>query len=231
VFVRYFLGPALKSSQLETKIIIYDHNADRIDYPINILSDPLAAKYVTGSAFHLYAGEMSDLSKVHKRFPEKGIYFTEQWVEAPENDKQFGENLLWAVEGLLINGTQNWCKCVLQWNLAIGPNWGPHTPGGCSDCLGAVTIINETITRNSGYYTIAHASKFVPEGSIKIETTNYLTFPNTAFLRPDGRIVILLSNNNNQPTPIIIKIQKNVTLKSTLPSKSVVTYIWPSTTI
>ncbi|RZM24627.1 MAG: glucosylceramidase, partial [Pedobacter sp.] len=56
IFVKNHLGPAFKSAGLDTKIIIYDHNADRPDYPISILNDPEAKKYINGSAFHLYGG-------------------------------------------------------------------------------------------------------------------------------------------------------------------------------
>jgi glucosylceramidase len=41
VFVGRHLGPAFKAAKLETKLILYDHNADRPDYPISILNDPL----------------------------------------------------------------------------------------------------------------------------------------------------------------------------------------------
>lgn len=49
--------------------------------------------YIAGSAFHLYAGQMSALSTVHNKFPTKAIYFTEQYTGAPENDRQFGISL------------------------------------------------------------------------------------------------------------------------------------------
>ena len=52
-FIGKNLGPAFGAAFLDTKIILYDHNADRIDYPLQILDDPEARKYVDGSAFHL----------------------------------------------------------------------------------------------------------------------------------------------------------------------------------
>lgn len=52
-FIKNHLGPAFETAAIETKIIIYDHNADVPQYPISILDDPDANKYVDGSAFHL----------------------------------------------------------------------------------------------------------------------------------------------------------------------------------
>ena len=68
-FVKNHLGPAFEAAKLDTKIIIYDHNADRPDYPLTILRDPAARRYVDGSAFHLYAGPIEALTQVHDAYP------------------------------------------------------------------------------------------------------------------------------------------------------------------
>jgi len=68
-FIANNLGPALAAAKLKTKIILYDHNADRPDYPISILDNKNAAKYVDGSAFHLYGGKIDALSTVHDSHP------------------------------------------------------------------------------------------------------------------------------------------------------------------
>jgi O-glycosyl hydrolase len=80
-FVAKFLGPAFRAANLKTKIIIYDHNADRTDYPISVLDDASAKQYIDGSAFHLYAGSIDALSKVHDAHPDRNLYFTEQWTQ------------------------------------------------------------------------------------------------------------------------------------------------------
>src|SRR5690348_8472338 len=82
-FIKQSLGPAFRSAGIGTKIILYDHNCDRPDYPLTILNDPAASQYVDGSAFHLYAGSIDALSLVHNAHPDKNLYFTEQWTGAP----------------------------------------------------------------------------------------------------------------------------------------------------
>ena len=79
-FVKNYLGPLFKKEHISTKILVYDHNADRPDYPISILDDKKAAQYIDGSAFHLYGGTIDALTDVHDAHPEKNIYFTEQMV-------------------------------------------------------------------------------------------------------------------------------------------------------
>ncbi|WP_432710127.1 glycoside hydrolase family 30 protein, partial [Pedobacter sp.] len=62
-FIKTALGPLFKKEGIKTKIILYDHNADKPEYPISILDDPEAKQYVDGSAFHLYGGTIDALSK------------------------------------------------------------------------------------------------------------------------------------------------------------------------
>ena len=93
------LGPAFQAAGITTKIIVYDHNADKPEYPIAILNDAEAKKYVDGSAFHLYAGNISALTQVHNAHPDKNVYFTEQWVGGPSN---FTEDLKWHVSTLIM---------------------------------------------------------------------------------------------------------------------------------
>jgi glucosylceramidase len=80
VFIRDHLGPAFEKAGIKTKIVLYDHNCDRPDYPVAILKDPAASKYVAGSGFHLYGGKIEALTEVHDVFPQKDLYFTEQMV-------------------------------------------------------------------------------------------------------------------------------------------------------
>jgi glucosylceramidase len=191
-FIKYHLGPKFGANQIKTKIIIYDHNADRPDYPISILDDPEAKKYIDGSAFHLYGGKIEALSEVHKAHPDKNLYFTEQWVGAPGN---LAGDLAWHTKNLTIGAPRNWAKTVLEWNLSSAPDLKPHTDrGGCDQCLGAITIEMDNVIRNPAYYIIAHASKYILPGSIRIDSNEPEGLPNVAFKRPDGKIVVLILN-------------------------------------
>lgn len=192
-FIKENLGPEFERAGIKTKIILYDHNADRVDYPMSILSDPETAKYVDGSAFHLYGGKIEALSELNEKFPDKNLYFTEQWVGAPGN---MAGDLSWHIRSLIIGATRNWCRNVLEWNLAADKNNDPHTVGGCDRCLGAVTIDSDSVTRNPAYYIIAHASKFVQPGSVRISSNYNEILPNVAFKTPEGKIALIVLNDS-----------------------------------
>lgn len=221
-FIKNNLGPAFQSNGITTKIITFDHNLDHPEYPIAILNDAAAKPFIDGSAFHLYAGQIDNMSQVHNAHPDKNVYFTEQWIQAPGN---FKEDLKWHFRELMIGAPRNWSKTVLEWNLASDPNQNPHTPGGCTECLGAITINGSTVTRNPGYYIVAHASKFVKQGSLRIESNTSVELPNVAYKTPEGKIVVIVLNKTGTQKSFNINAGGEP-ISTVLAAGAVGTYVW-----
>jgi glucosylceramidase len=220
-FIKNNLGPAFQSSGISTKIIVYDHNCDRPDYPLAILNDATARSFVDGSAFHLYNGDISALTTVHNSYPDKNVYFTEQWTGAKGD---FGGDLKWHVKNVIIGSLRNWSKVALEWNLASDPTYNPHTPGGCTECKGAVAI-GTSVSRNVSYYIVAHASKFVPAGSVRISSNIVGDLANVAFVTLQGKKVLIVENDGNADTTFGIKYKGQVA-NTSLPAGAVATYMW-----
>jgi glucosylceramidase len=222
-FVKNNLGPAFKKAGIKTKIILFDHNCDHPEYPISILNDKAAKPFIDGSAFHLYVGEVEAMSKVHDAHPDKNLYFTEQWTGAKG---AFEHDLKWAIKNVIIGTMRNWSRNALEWNLASDPDYNPHTPGGCSECKGAVTIGNDnSVKRNVSYYIIAHASKFVPAGSVRISSTIQEGLANVAFKTPSGKIVLIVLNENKSAADFNISYQKKQAAVN-IPAGAVATFTW-----
>ncbi|WP_235985757.1 glycoside hydrolase family 30 protein [Mucilaginibacter segetis] len=220
-FIKTALGPALKAAGIKTKIVLFDHNCDTPEYPMSILADPEAAKYVDGSGFHLYAGTIDAMSEVHEVFPAKNLYFTEQMII-----ERNGTTIGMPVERLIIGATNNWSKNVLLWNLAADQNNDPHTnDGGCPICQGAITIQGDQFSKNIAYYTIAHASKFVVPGSVRVASTKSDKLPNVVFKTPDGKMVMIVVNVNGRRQNFSITYKGKYAATS-LGSGDVGTYVW-----
>lgn len=219
-FIKDHLGPLFEKKQLQTKILLFDHNCDHPEYAIEILNDPITRKYVAGSAFHLYGGDIRAMSTVRKAHPDKDVYFTEQWTGIKGD---FEGDFMWHLKNVIIGAMNNDAKTVLEWNLANDTAWGPHTPGGCSECLGALTI-SDKIQKNVAYYIIAQIAKFVPAGSVRIEMSLPKGFLGTAFIRPDKKKVILLLNEEESPQLFQLK-NKHSYQKLSIPAKSAITYL------
>lgn len=222
-FIKSALGPAFEENNIATKIIIYDHNLDRLDYPTTVLNDAEAYPYIDGSAFHLYAGDISSMSTLQAQFPDKNLYFTEQWTGS---ESEFSGDLKWHVCNLIIGASRNWSKNVLEWNLASNASYGPHTNGGCSKCRGALTISANNVTRNVSYYIIAHASKFVRPGSLRIASSTSDDLQTVAFLTPEGKKVVIVLNSGTAISTKFNVSFNGKTFTSSLWSGAVGTYVW-----
>jgi glucosylceramidase len=223
-FIKNNLGPSFRSAGIKSRIIIYDHNCDRPDYADSVLNDAQAAKYVDGSGFHLYGGKIEAMTAIHDAHPDKNLYFTEQMVI--EKDNTPSTNVSSPVRKLFIGAIRNWSRNVLEWNLAADAANQPYTDrGGCSICQGAVTIDKDSFTRNIAYYAMAHASKFVRPGSMRIASNNIDTLPNVAFITPEGKKVLIVTNSG--PVSQAFNIQfRGKTVATTLGKGAVGTYIW-----
>lgn len=223
------LGPAFQAAGITTKIIVWDHNWDDPNYPIEVLSDPQAKPYITGSAFHGYAGSVDSQTLVHDQHPDKDIYFTES--SGGEFANVFGDNVAWDVQNLIIGATRNWAKTSLKWNLVLDENHGP-TNGGCTDCRGFVTVDSQTgsYKLNEEYYAFGQASQFVLPGAVRIKSNTFGagSIESAAYRNPDGSKVLIALNSSKQSQ--LFKVRWGAqSFTYTLSAGAVVTFVWNGT--
>ena len=225
-FLRDHLGPALQAAGLHTRVILYDHNCDRPDYPLTILNDPKARQYADGSGFHLYGGSITAMSQVHDAFPAKNLYFTEQMV-VERTRTGVMQPVAYPVSHIVIGAMRNWSRNVLLWNLAADPQFGPHTSdGGCPMCQGAITIDGDQVSRNIALYAIEHASKFVPPGSVRLGSTEPdAQLSNVAWRTPRGQHVLLVTNTGTTKRDFTVAFAKGE-FAASLDAGSVGTFVW-----
>jgi len=227
-FVSQYLGPKLASRGLNVRILDWDHNWNWPDQPLSVLADADAARYISGVAWHCYEGSPYAQGRVHREHPDKDTFITEcsggDWASSINN----GE-LIWFSRNLLITGIRQWARGVIYWNLALDENHGPHF-GGCALCKGIVTIDSHTgdVSRNDEYYALAHFSKFVLPGALRIESTatEKQEIDNVAFRNvSDGSIVLVVANSNTVPRTVSVAQGQN-RFEYTMPARSVATFVW-----
>ena len=225
-FIGQHLGPLFQTKAIKTKILLYDHNWDRPGYPMSILSDPQVSRYVAGSAFHAYGGNVSAMSEVHDKFPEKGLYFTE--ISGGRWAINFSDNLKWNMSNIFIGTANNWSKNALLWNIALDQNDGPKNKG-CDNCRGVITIASDgSVIKNVEYYTIAHMSKFVRPGAFRVQSNRLGVagqLEHVAFLNPDGTKVLVLLNQGADNRKFTVATGENQ-FSYTIDPNAVVTLVW-----
>lgn len=160
-------------------------------------ADPVARAFISGTAFHCYAGDPARQDDVHGAHPDKAIYVTECSGGAWSPD--FGANLRWGVHTLIIEAVRHWAGGVMTWNMALDQDAGP-TNGGCQDCRGVVTIDTVTgrVTYNVEYFVLGHASKFVLPGAVRIASSSDRV-ESVAFRNPDGSLALIALNPAAEP--------------------------------
>src|SRR6266581_2478817 len=195
-FLANNLGPAFREARLKTKILVFDHNWDLIEYPIQVLSDPKAAAFAAGTATHCYGGNVTAQNELRERFPGKDIWMT----ECSGGEWQTGKLLPQQVR-LVIGATRNWAKSVVLWNLALDQDHQPYL-GGCTNCRGLITVNHAAqpsqVVPTVDYTALAHASKFVAPGAYRVESNSFDqgSLEDVAFRNPDGSLVLLVLNGS-----------------------------------
>ncbi len=226
-FIGKYLGPTLEKNGFDdVQILCWDHNCDKKDYALTVMADADAGKYVTGSAWHLYAGDISTLSEVYAEQPEKKLYLTEQWTGRTGD---FAGDFKWHLSNVVLGTMNNYGNAAFEWNLASDENCDPHTLGGCPDCKGAITINKSTKkvgSYNQAYYIIGQVSKFVRPGSVRISAkSSDNRLETSAFERTDGKLVVVVLNSSGDVKKFKIKCGKH-TISSELNAGAAATYIW-----
>jgi glucosylceramidase len=224
-FVGQHLGPLLEREGLATRILDWDHNWDQPEQPLTVLRDPAATRYVAGTAWHCYAGNVSAQTPVHEAFPDRETFFTE--CSGGEWRPGWATGLSDAV-GLMIDTTRGWAKGVLLWNLALDPRNGPQL-GGCRTCRGVVRIDPATgaVEREVDYYALGHLSRFVRPGARRIGSTSGEAGVKTVAFRnaDDGSLVLLAFNSAEEPRPLRIEAPGR-SFGFTLAPGSAATFAW-----
>lgn len=210
-FAKFDLGPIFEAAGYAPDtfhILALDHNRPLAkDWADVVFNDTTASHYLAGLALHWYfygdAGPYSVYDDIHDKFPNKILLATEACNRNDDDNDHIGLGS-WALaedyaHDILLNllhRVQGW----IDWNMVLdmegGPNWVGNTHS-------APIIVNPEageFYKNVQYYAMAHFSKFLPPGTIRIGGTveEEGTLELGAFQRPDGGTVVIVINTLDQ---------------------------------
>jgi len=202
-------------------------------------NDTAARGYYDGIAVHWYASTFDyfpeALQYVHSKAPEKLIIQTEAcidaevprwkddnwywnkgardwgWTWAPENKKHLHPEYVPAfryagdIIGCLNNQVNGW----IDWNMVLdkqgGPNWAKNW------CIAPIIVdtASDEVYITPLYYIMAHFSKFIRPGAVRIGFENpHTTIQFTAAQNPDGSIVAVVFNPSDSKEELSIALKK-----------------------
>ncbi len=226
-FVRDYLGPTLQASGLgDVKVIIWDHNRDRMfERAKAVLDDPQAAQFVWGVGFHWYCGDHFDnVQLTHDAYPDKHLIFTEGCQEAGPHLGSWDTGERYARS--IIQDLNHWTEAWVDWNLVLDETGGPnHVNNLCSAPIIADTQTAEILYQSS-YFYIGHFSRFIHPGARRVVCAKTLDdLESTAFLNTDGTVAVVVLNRSEQSIDFVLKTSEYQTHTS-IPARGIKTFVF-----
>ena len=214
--------PALRAARLPTRVLLYDHNWDRPDYPDRILSDPRvrASGQVAGIAWHGYGGVPGAQTLLHGKYPRFGEFETEHsggtWVR-DQVRSDFEE---------IIEVLRDYGRAYVKWSLALDQSLGPHD-GGCATCTPIVTVNTATgaVSEDIEFATLGQFSRFIRPGARRVYSSNARGIESVALINPDGGHVLVAFNDTDRPDTFQVQWGARG-WRYTLPAYSGATFTW-----
>ncbi|CAG2177753.1 unnamed protein product [Oppiella nova] len=212
------LGPALAAAGYgpdKLQVMIFDDQRDVIhEWAQYIFSDKEAAKLAAGTAFHWYQNNPQNIGNLKKALdadPTKFIINSEASVGV---DKKENPNLGDWGNGLentvrdIIDDLNNYVAGWVNWNMALDLQGGPNWAGLKAYAPILIDAANKIYYKQPAFYALGHISKFILPDSYKLdfkETTKIDRYQNTAAVRADGGVVVVIMNSSDDLVEINIE--------------------------
>jgi len=235
VFVTKFLKPALNAAGFgDINVMIWDHNKERVyERARDSFAVPGAKDDIWGVAFHWYSGRHFDaLEMTHNAFPDKPLILTEYCIGEFYGETARYPHTSWKGVDIyaaeLIGDFNHHMAAETGWNLLLDETGGPFhdRDGGVSVDI-VVNPEKDEISIEPTYYAIAHFSRFVKRGAVRIGTSCYSdSIDVTAFKNPGGELVAVVLNHGTEAEKLRLRIEA-VTAPVVLPGRSLSTFVIP----
>jgi glucosylceramidase len=239
------VGPLFAKTGVKTGLQLSEAptRADAVkNYP-TVLDDPEARKYVTSAPYHGYDFKKFDkLGALIRRYPGIPFWMTEVcWayeagapksIKLPRYDWQDGD--FWANQ--IFSDIETGASAWLYWNMILDEKGGPwltspihgNPDPNIQHPLVVVNRQTKKVDYMAVYYYLAHFSKFVRPGAVRLTVSGAGNKVRAlAFRSPDSALVLQLLNSRNTPAEVSVAWHNHV-LTAKLPALSIGTYQWPA---
>ena len=226
-FATNYLYPTFIKNNIDTKILIWDHNKEKLyNRAINELNYDNADKAISGFAYHNYTGDhFENIKLLRNEFPNKYIIHTEGCT-GYSNFKKEDEIVNSEIYAHDILGDLNYgTNGYIDWNLLLDFDGGPnHKFNFCNSPI-MLNKDNTDYIKNLSYYYIGQFSKFILPKAKRIAFSRYTdNIEVTAFKNVDDSIAVVLLNRNNFNQEYNLVINDYV-IHDNLDSHSIVSYL------
>ncbi|XP_030369560.1 lysosomal acid glucosylceramidase [Scaptodrosophila lebanonensis] len=238
VWLDEHLGPTLRSSKFKD-IVLFGNDDQRWSFPhwFKMMNHtrPHSIDYLDGLSVHWYWDEIfgpSLMDETNDYLPDKIRIVSESCIgdkpwqkSAPllgswERGEKYARSFLQNLQ----HGLHGW----IDWNIILDEIGGPNYVDNTVDApVIANTTTFEEFYKQPMFYAMGHFSKFVPEGSVRIDAiASNVNLNTVAFERPDGQIAAVLFNSGRADLDITVVDSVRGTLIINVPPKSIHTLLY-----
>jgi len=252
-FAHGFLSPELKKSEdtKELKIMGFDDNRGGAAEAAQIFySDKAKAAAIDGIATHWYDfGHFSNLTQAHQTNPEKFILASEQCIDTAPKLPLFGDWARGKRYGVdIVENLRHWAIGWIDWNLCVDVKGGPNWVENWVDAPIIVNKEKDEFYKQPIFYFLAHFSKFVHRGAVRIsshfikENDNETKLKegndefdeikspikHVAFSAPNGRdrVLVFVNTDHSEHTVRIRDSSGNKSVQISVDPDSIFTALW-----
>ncbi len=246
LLLRDHVAPLLHQEGIRTQIMASEPPTREIafkSYPF-VLDDPITIKDVALLPYHGYDFKNFDrIAALHARYPQFHLWMTElchatmdpATMSHPNDPLPMGDFLdgtFWGNQ--IFDDLEASASAWLYWNMVLDENGGPwsvsvvHSDPEHNSQQPVVIVDRKAkkVIYTGIYYYLAHFSKYVRPGAVRIETTgNSQGVRIISFATPDQGIVTEMMNTSKNGTSLTLEFHGKV-LDVHLPALSITTAMW-----
>ena len=237
------VGPLLAKHGCKTKIFPCEpaKRRDSLGYFAPIMDDPEARKYVAALPYHAYDfHDHTSVADLHRRYPDVPLWMTEvctayiagvsKTMKLPRYDFEDGD--FWGRQ--IVSDLESGASAWIYWNMILDEKGGPWAVSAIHknpdpNVQHPVVIINRQtneVTYTGCYYYLAHFSKYVRPGAVRVKTTGSEDDVRcVAFQTPEKGWVAQLLNSRDEDAEVSLA-WRGRTLRLKLPAVSITTCRW-----
>lgn len=237
------VGPLFHKEGVKTKLQLSEAPQRAVayeQYP-KVLDDPQARPYVSALAYHGY--DMKDFAKIaalHQRYPGLPLWETEicwcficgapKTIPLPRYD--WADGAFWGNQ--IFGDVEASASAWIYWNMVLNAKGGPwmvspiHEDPDPNAQHPLVVIDRDTkkVTYTAAYYYLAHFSKFVRPGTVRVRTVGSVDGVRClSFAKPGGGFVVELMNSRKADALVALESKGRI-VNVSLPAMSITTLLW-----
>lgn len=243
VLLRDHVGPLLRARAPGTRLMPSEvpNRSGAAEFYAPLLADPGSRPYIDVLAYHGYWGNGAEaVAALHAQAPRYPLFMTEiccmpdlPGSDDPRRDA-WSTGQFWA--GQIIADLRAGASAWVYWNMILDSSGGPwlvspsHVDfdGNAQNAVVHIDRASHAVTYTPLYYYLAHFSRYVRPGAVRISTTG-TGLPGdvlaVAFRNADGSLVLELANGEDRPVPLALRWRDRL-LPVTLAARSMTTVRW-----